>query len=148
MPSIRNIIIFVSIAAAMVTAYVVFVRGDEPVESLVTSPADALPDAVGGVGAPVSLEDPAMAQDFLNLLLSVKNIKLDDGIFKEVAWSNLVDSSIELVPLGDEGRPNPFAPLGVDVATQPATVFVSPEEPADLPPAGPGAGGTDPAPAQ
>lgn len=99
----------------MGVAYVVFIKPDEPVENLVTSPADTLPDAIAGTEIPVAVNDEAIAESFLSLLLSVKNIKLDDSIFREVAWSNLVDSSIELVPLGDEGRPNPFAPLGVDV---------------------------------
>jgi hypothetical protein len=141
MPSIRNILIFVSIAAAMVVSYVVFIKSDEPVDNLVVSPAEVLPDAISGDEAvPVSLDDAIMAEDFLNLLLSVKNIKLDDAIFREVAWSNLVDSSIELVPSGDEGRPNPFAPLGVDVlsptpveAFPPAPVAPAPAPTGPLP---------------
>ena len=55
-----------------------------------------------------------VAKDFLTLLLSVKNIKLDDAIFFDVAFNSLHDSSITLIPDGTEGRPNPFAQFGND----------------------------------
>ena len=73
------------------------------VSSSSVSPASAtnIPDA-----------NSLIAKDFLNLLLNVKNIKLDDSIFADNAFNSLRDSSIVLTPDGNEGRPNPFAPLG------------------------------------
>ena len=53
------------------------------------------------------------------VLLNVKNIKLDDSIFSDIAFSNLRDSSITLIPDGTEGRPNPFAPIGSDASVAP-----------------------------
>lgn len=56
----------------------------------------------------------AIAGDFLNLLLNVKNIRLDDSILRDPSFNNLRDSSITLIPDGNEGRPNPFAQFGND----------------------------------
>ncbi len=59
--------------------------------------------------------NPAMSeQDFLTILLSVRKINLNQEIFKEPAFGTLQNSTIQLVPDGNEGRPNPFAPIGID----------------------------------
>ena len=58
----------------------------------------------------------AAADDFLTWLLSVKSINLDTSVFSDPAFVSLNDSSILLTPDGTEGRPNPFAPIGVDVS--------------------------------
>jgi hypothetical protein len=64
-----------------------------------------------------STPDPLLAQDFLDLLLNIQSIKLDNAIFSDNAFINISkhDTSIILTPDGTEGRPNPFAPLGADV---------------------------------
>ncbi|OGI63447.1 hypothetical protein A2818_00785 [Candidatus Nomurabacteria bacterium RIFCSPHIGHO2_01_FULL_40_12] len=103
----KNIIIFLSVAVFFILFYIFFIRKTPEVASLVSSssvsPASAtnIPDA-----------NSLIAKDFLNLLLNVKNIKLDDSIFADNAFNSLRDSSIVLTPDGNEGRPNPFAPLG------------------------------------
>ncbi|MES2416470.1 MAG: hypothetical protein V4504_02110 [Patescibacteria group bacterium] len=56
----------------------------------------------------------AVPQDFLTILLSVKKINLNQEIFKNPAFATLQNSTIVLIPDGNEGRPNPFAPIGVD----------------------------------
>ena len=59
--------------------------------------------------------NPTMSeQDFLTILLSVRKINLNQEIFKEPAFGTLQNSTIELIPDGNEGRPNPFAPIGTD----------------------------------
>jgi hypothetical protein len=100
----------------MVLGYVFFIKGNnEPEANLVASSgSSSLPNMDGSTAN--ATPDAKIAQDFLDLLLSVKNIKLDDSIFSEAAWDSLKDSSIELIPPGDEGRPNPFAPFGSDPA--------------------------------
>ena len=60
---------------------------------------------------------PAVGEEFLTTLLNIKNIKLEDGIFSDPAFATLKDSTIELVSEGNEGRINPFAPIGVDPST-------------------------------
>jgi hypothetical protein len=138
MPKIKNIIIFISIAAVFILIYVFFIQKPETPESnLITSSSTSLPDIdSSNVENVVTGTQNTVAQEFLTLLLSVKNIKLDDAIFSDVAWSSLRDSSIMLVPDGNEGRPNPFAPIGFDVVTTPPaplTISESPSQPISPP---------------
>ncbi|OGI95357.1 hypothetical protein A2917_02210 [Candidatus Nomurabacteria bacterium RIFCSPLOWO2_01_FULL_42_17] len=112
MAKLKNIIIFVAIGAAFVLIYIFFIKPDPEPAGLVSS-------AVSSAGAPTPTSqstpangvDKAVTADFLNLLLSVKSIKLDDSIFADIAFTSLHDSSITLVQDGTEGRINPFAPL-------------------------------------
>ncbi len=106
MPNIKNIIIFVAIGTAFALIYIFFIKPSPDDAALVSSLADPTALSVETEG-----NDPAVTKDFLNLLLSVKNIKLNDAIFSDGAFLNLHDSSITLVPDGNEGRVNPFAPL-------------------------------------
>ncbi len=117
MPKIRNIIIFVAIAAALILIYVFFIK---PSSSDQTNLVSSTP--MSATASPSVNGTPLVTEDFLNLLLSVKNIKLDDSIFADPAFSSLHDSSITLVPDATTGRPNPFAQFGNDVVpTVPAT---------------------------
>ena len=117
MPKARNIIIFITIAAILVLTYVFFIRTDSSEEANLVSTQNSSTDVPVVIGSPS--DGSLSADDFLPLLLSVKNIKLEDGIFAEPAFKNLKDSSITLVPDGSEGRPNPFAPLGQDISPMP-----------------------------
>lgn len=138
MPNIKNIIIFVGIGLVMVLAYVFFVKGDAEPENLVsgtpTSSAET-PEA----------DSPgnAIGQEFLGLLLNVKNIKLDDAIFSSPAFASLIETSILLQRDGTEGRPNPFAPIGVDVlpASAVPSATLPPSTNTTVPPALPPTGG-------
>ncbi|MFA6076929.1 MAG: hypothetical protein WC735_02535 [Candidatus Paceibacterota bacterium] len=112
MPKIKNIIIFIAIGISFVLIYIFFIKpSPDNKATLVSSPS--VPATPGAI---TKKNDPAVTQEFLNLLLSVKNIKLNDAIFSNSAFLSLHDSSITLVPDGNEGRINPFAPLGADVA--------------------------------
>mgnify|MGYP001608676590 CR=1 len=112
MPNIKNIIIFLAIGSIFVLIYVYFIKGTPETATLVSTSTDKASSA----SAPAMENNSAMAKDFLALLLSVKSIKLDDSIFSDNAFINISkhDSSIILTPDGNEGRPNPFAPFGVD----------------------------------
>ena len=92
MPKIKNIIIYVVIAAALVLAYIFFIKApSSPTATLISSTSgSATPDTAGN-------GNPSIAQDFLTLLLSVKDIKLDDIIFSGNAFNSLHDSSIYLI---------------------------------------------------
>ena len=103
---LKNIIILVAIALAAVLFYTFFVKDDRGSETLLSS--------TGGEPELSTSANPAIAGDFLALLLSVKNITLSDAILSDPAFLSLADSSIELIPEGNEGRPNPFAPIGSD----------------------------------
>lgn len=111
-PKPKNIIIFVAIAIIFSLIYIFFIKSSsDDATSLVSSgeqPSSTLTDT--GAPDPNSL----IAKDFLSLLLNVKTIKLNDSIFSNIAFLSLHDSSIILIPDGTEGRPNPFAPIGID----------------------------------
>lgn len=122
---IKNIIIFISIGAALFLGYFFFFKGDSSnTPNLVSSPNT--PSPTGLVNNTVSTG--AVGGDFLNLLLSVKSIKLDNEILTSPAFESLQDSSIFLVPDGTEGRPNPFAPLGEDEIATPTDALTQNEE--------------------
>ena len=112
MPKVKNIIIFVSIGVILVLAYIFFIKGKPEEPSLITSENSVVPD--GNTGGAGDLGNTSVGADFLNLLLSIKSIKLNDSIFADPAFATLRDSSITLIQEGNEGRPNPFAPIGSD----------------------------------
>src|SRR3989344_7777932 len=117
MPAIKNILIFVAIAGVFVLIYIFVIKPKAPVPSLVSS--TSTPSSTESTQENSSVSSEA-TQDFLNLLLNVKSIKLDDAIFSDIAFINVskYDSSIILVPDGTEGRINPFAKFG-NVAVPP-----------------------------
>lgn len=125
MSKIKNISIFVIITAIFVLIYIFFVKKSPDTGALVSSFSDITTSA----NVDTSIIDPSITQDFLSILLNVKNIKLNDSIFSDKAFESLSDSSITLVPDGNEGRPNPFAQFGADNVETPAL-------PLDIPPAG------------
>ena len=117
MPKIKNILIFTAIGVIFVLIYIYFIKPSSPTADLVSS----FPTETAESAAPLESSDTnsLVAEEFLTLLLNVKNIKLDDAIFSDKAFNSLRDSSITLTPDGNEGRPNPFAPIGTDIFTLP-----------------------------
>ena len=106
-PNTRNIIIFTSIAAALILIYLFFIRQpSEPTATLVSSSTPTASETE------VFEQNSSVAREFLTLLLSVKSIKLNDAIFSDSSFASLRDSSIVLTPDATQGRPNPFAPFG------------------------------------
>jgi hypothetical protein len=118
MPKIRNIIIFISIALVIFLIYVFFIKSSGEQPSLVSSGADATLPNIDGSTQNTSIlnTNSEVAKDFLVIFSNIKNIKLNDAIFSDPSFISLHDSSIILTPDGTEGRPNPFAPFGNDVA--------------------------------
>ncbi len=127
MPKLRNIIIFISIAAVLVLAYVFFTRSSSQdtagnANLVTTTPLGAVAPVSGAASDPNA--SAKITGDFLTLLLNVNNIKLDDSIFADPAFLSLHDSTIVLTQDGTEGRANPFAPFGTDDAAAPVTPAV------------------------
>lgn len=123
MPSnTRNIVIFLILLAMIASVYIFFIRAPQVEEgNLVTNSGAVSSD---GIVANTS-NQTEIAQNFLTLLLSIKNIRLDDSIFNDPAFQKLRDSSIVLSPDSTTGRPNPFAQFGSDnipVVPNPGTV--------------------------
>src|SRR3989344_664337 len=118
MPKIKNIIIFIIIAAIFVLIYMYFIKKSPDTPALVSSSPSSTTSNTADTGTSPSADSSLVTQNFLNLLLSVKNISLKDTIFSDEAFISLHDCSITLIPDGNEGRVNPLAPLGTDaVAT-------------------------------
>lgn len=124
MSKIKNIIIFTTITAVFILIYIFFIKPKPVTENLVSSPSDTVLPSMVDLGSNINEGNKTsfIAKDFLSLLLNVKNIKLDDTIFSEIAFDSLRDSSIVLIPDDNEGRPNPFAPLGSDKITIPDVI--------------------------
>jgi hypothetical protein len=133
-PKPKNIIMFVSIGVVFALIYIFFFRGDSDTpDNLVSSnPIPAVVDPNAVPVSDVTVANP-LAQDFLSLLLNIKAIKLNDAIFSDVAFQSLHDSSIVLIPDGNEGRPNPFAPIGVDIGVTPNPPSTPTPPPANTP---------------
>lgn len=53
-------------------------------------------------------------REFISMLLNLQTINLEDDIFSEPAFQALVDNTVRLNQPGNQGRPNPFAPIGTD----------------------------------
>jgi hypothetical protein len=118
-PKIKNIIIFVAILLVLILAYVFFINKSPTDQSALVSSTST--PGVATTGNTTIDQNSAIAQNFLSVLLNVKNINLDDSIFSNPAFMSLTDSSIVLIPDGTQGRPNPFAPIGSDIVPTPAT---------------------------
>lgn len=120
-PTVKNALIFIGGGCILILAYLYFFNKEE------TPPLVSTSDYLTG-GSESELAVASSVAEFLPVLLNIRNIQLDDSIFLDPTFIGLKDSSIELVPDGTEGRPNPFAPIGIDIptTTPPATVPNSP----------------------
>ena len=115
-PSVKNIIIVVVIVVALIFGYIFFIKKPATVPNLVST--DPTASNTNASSNAISITD---AQDFLAVLLNVRSIVLDDSIFSDPTFATLRDSNIVLIQDGTEGRPNPFAPIGFELAPAPAS---------------------------
>lgn len=106
-PTTKKIILFaVIIASIVVISVTIFGKKDEN--------ADLFENTA--VVNTTSSPEKVQSQKFLQSLNQVNSINLDTTLFNSKAYQKLVDFSVPIV-LEDQrliGRPNPFAPLGVD----------------------------------
>jgi hypothetical protein len=109
---LKNIILFAGILLVLGLGYAFFSGNKDEAPLVATDYLDTDPASTATPGS-------LLASDFLPILLSIRGIHLDTSIFNDPAFLSLRDSSIELVPDGNEGRPNPFAPIGSDVVAAP-----------------------------
>lgn len=57
-------------------------------------------------------------REILTFLLEIRSIELDQDFFNSKSFNTLIDFSQEIEPQ-PVGRPNPFAPVGVDIEFSP-----------------------------
>lgn len=124
---IKNIIILSVIIVAIVLVYIFFIKKTPEENNLVSSPPNVVLSETTTLN-----QNSSITKDLLSVLLSVKSIKLEDSIFSNTAFISLKDSSISLTQTGDEGRTNPFAPIGYEnVATPPSSSSITPVTPTE-----------------
>ena len=97
---IRNLILFLVIGGILAGGFYYFFNKNTPEEANITSSSAPSNPAVNSAN-----NLPAT---------SISGINLDTSIFSNPAFLSLRDSSVILIPRGNEGRPNPFAPIGID----------------------------------
>ena len=118
--TIKNAIIFIVIGGVLFSGYFFFIK-PRPEEAILVTTATGTTDGDLGTNNIENLPnaDSQIAKDLLVVLLNVKNITLNDAILSDPAFKNLVDSTVTLIPEKNEGRPNPFAPIGSDSVALP-----------------------------
>ena len=123
--TLKNIIIGIVIIALLGLGYYLFFARSSDSPSPAPKNTGSLTTAEGApVSSIINTEKPLgeveatkIGQEFINQLLSLQAIKLDDEIFSSLSFQSLEDFTIVLIQPGNEGRPNPFAPFGSDGAT-------------------------------
>lgn len=113
---IKTILILIVLAGIGYGIYFYFSKQNAvtPVLNTASAPIAPVANTSNNVNSTTNTNPTMSEQDFLTILLSVRKINLNEEIFKEPAFETLKNSTIELVPDGNEGRPNPFAPIGTD----------------------------------
>ncbi len=90
-----------------------------------------------GVTAPLGEDlgsDATISDPFLGLLLNMRNIRFDESIFSNPSFTILQDFSTTIQGDGNQGRPNPFAPIGTDAVVQQQLFTLTTEPPTDITP--------------
>ena len=131
--STKNLTIILCVIGAIFIAYFGYQQFFAN-NSTTTTPLNS---ALVSSNVSVNSNTPSVAtpDDFLSFLLSVKSIKLNDQILSDSVFSNLHDSTIDLLPDGDQGRPNPFAVYGPNNSNISPSISNTPSvtsNPADL----------------
>lgn len=134
----RTIIILIVILAIAVVAYFVFGQGDVQQQGGLVSE-----NTNTSVSSPINQpSSPAIdvGQEFISTLLNLQSINLDTTLFSMPTFVTLENRTLTFEDVQTNGRPNPFAPIGVGVVPVTLAPLETPEE-------GGQAADTDPAPA-
>jgi len=67
-----------------------------------------------------SFSGGSVGSDILNLVTKLKTTSIDSSFFSSALFGSFKDYSIKTFP-ETQGRPNPFAPIGLDVSSQSAS---------------------------
>lgn len=118
MSKIRNIIIFVLILGGVIYAFNSFSKEDTASTDQLLSVEGGDEGVLAGESIPGGAEN--VGQGFLDTLLSLRTIKLDRSVLDRDSFKALRDFTKELIPQNNQGRPNPFAPIGTDVEIAPS----------------------------
>lgn len=108
----------VALILAVIIAVSAYVAGSGTAKT--SSSPRTLTSSTGSKAAGVStgVITPTQQNDFSTLLSTVKGIAIDTSVFENPAYKALRDYPIAL-GIDTVGRPNPFAPIGYDIADAP-----------------------------
>lgn len=116
--TLKKIIIFGVIAIVVVLVVVMFAgKTSAPTGGSSSGLQTAAGNPVSSIVNPrpqSAVDASQIGQEFINQLVNLQAIKLDDSVFSSLSFQSLEDFTIILVQPGNEGRPNPFAPFGAD----------------------------------
>ena len=113
--TLKKIIIALVVIVLIGVGASFFAGGDTQIQNPLQSTMSgntAAPLATQNTG--ISSNTEQINREFVSTLLNLESINLEDDIFSEPAFSALVDNTVRLNQPGNEGRPNPFAPIGTD----------------------------------
>ncbi len=141
MKNLRKILLFVFIFAILVVGYMFFSKKDtnQPAASGTLGSTTGVANVSGSAGRTGVGSD--IGREFLTSLLNLKNITLDDSLFTEPSFTSLQDFSTTVAATSAQGRPNPFAPLGLDSSTATSALGGGNGLVVELPPVSGGASG-------
>lgn len=114
-------LIFILVGLALILVYVLFFKKDNTNDQALTVNTT---NNIGNVEINKVENNPIdekLSSEILATLSSIKSITLQDKIFTSNAFQSLVDGTVPLVKDGNEGRPNPFAPIGNDASSSTTT---------------------------
>ncbi|MCH7529730.1 hypothetical protein IIB50_01280 [Patescibacteria group bacterium] len=101
MKKMRNILFILLTLAVAFAIYSYFFTGDRSTTSLLVS------EQINTGG------ESSVERELLVLLLELRSVELTGNIFDSLSFKSLTDFGQELIP-EPVGRPNPFAPIGVE----------------------------------
>jgi hypothetical protein len=115
--TLKKIIILVVIFALVGIGASLFLGDQEKTASQLQSlntGTTAAPLTQNAVTSTAIQDTNEINREFVAMLLNLESIKLTDDIFSEPAFQALADNTVRLNQPGNQGRPNPFAPIGTD----------------------------------
>lgn len=113
---IKKIILFLILAIILFAIYFLFLKPKTQEPNLQTQTAENN-STTENQNEKENNKESILAKEFLNLLLNVKSIEVNQDFFANPIFRNLKDSEVLLSQDKSEGRPNPFAPIGQDNST-------------------------------
>jgi hypothetical protein len=118
---LKTILIVVGVLVIAIVIYSVLSGGGEEQSTGLVSTNSSQPVTIQNQ----QVSGFEVGQEFVSLLLSLRGISLDTNLFQDPAFQSLDDKTVLFQDPGGEGRPNPFAPIGVDETPEPVE---TPEE--------------------
>ncbi len=112
---IKNLI-FILVGLSLILVYVLFFKKDKTEDNLTVNNTNQINTADISTVENNPIDDK-LSNEILATLSSIKSITLEDKIFKSNAFNSLIDGTVPLVQDGNQGRPNPFAPIGNDASS-------------------------------